>query len=356
MAKKTETKTETKTNAVATVDPKHELTAGMAEVTRKVALAGADKILLGTKFSIALLHDVGTLLNEIFTDPAIKKAKTIDEELKKLIRFWNHPSWNLSSLYDLRNVAVTFSRDTIIEECSTPMSNGKLLTWSHFKELQKVGQEKRRLALLKKVRENNLSANELILELQGNKESAVKRAGGRKPSIPKTPTAVIQKLSSTVQHTDNYLQSIMEPFEAMIEAQTDKLDDRFIDNLSEALEQMEAMETRLHKAAAKLSALKDKISTGVENDDEEENEEGEEAEVEVEETDAAGATFETDEDEDEEEEEPSNQKIKVIGSVEGTSTFELNDDEEDEVVPVVAAKTNVKTQHKLAGKINKKSK
>ena len=344
MAKKAASK-----NEVIVTEPKNDLTTDMAEVTRKVALAGSEKIVLGAKFNVLLLYDIGALINEVFTDPVLKKTKTVDDELKKLLKFWGHPSWNLTSLYDLRNVSVTFSRDAIKQECDIPMSNGKLLTWSHFKELQKVGQEKRRIALLKKIRENSLSANELILELQGNKESTVKRAGGRKPSIPKTPTAVIQKLSSTVQHTDNYLQSIMEPFEVMLEEQADKLDSKFIDNLTETLDQLVEMETRLHDAAGKLTSLKEKLVNG-------EAETEEEEEVEVEETTASGASVDEEADDEEVEADDEEDNVNKISSVEGTSSFALDieDEEEDDVVPVVAAKSTAKVQkHKLAGKAKK---
>jgi len=104
---------------------------GMAEVTRKVALEGSKTLKMGVKFNILFMHDMGTLLNGIFTDATLKKQGKVDEELKKLLSYWNNPSWNLSSLYDIRNVAVNFNRDFIEEQCQIRMENGKFLTWSN---------------------------------------------------------------------------------------------------------------------------------------------------------------------------------------------------------------------------------
>jgi hypothetical protein len=160
-------------------------------------------------------------------------------------------------------VAVTFTREFLAAQVEERMTNGGYLTWSHFKELQKINREKRQLSVLKQIRQHSWSANELALELQGKKDAEVRRSGGRKPSLPKTPNAMLQKIFSTVQQTDNYLTAVAEPLEhAFMDMPPKELDKQFVENIDNTLERMDLIMQHLKETSSKLKEVR-KRANGV---------------------------------------------------------------------------------------------
>jgi len=204
----------------------------MAEVTRHAALEGARKITAGYKIALMVQYDLGSIVNQVHEDAALNEHQKRNE-IRKLAAYWNQPNLNPTTLYDLRNVSAAFSRDFVQSQVEERMANGLYLTWSHFKELQKIGDEKKQLAVLKKIRQHCWSANELALELQGKKEAAIQRSGGRKPLLPKTPNAMMQKLYTTTQLADNYVAALAEPLEStFLEMAPAEIDSQFVENVS----------------------------------------------------------------------------------------------------------------------------
>jgi hypothetical protein len=177
--------------------------------------------------------------------------------MKKLSAYWNQPNLGPSTLYDLRNVAAAFEREFIKEQFTERLSNGGSLTWSHFKELQKVNDPKKQLSILKQVRRHSWSANELALELQGKKAAEVKRAGGRKPTMPKTPNAMLQKLFTSIQQSDNYLQAVGEPLESIfMEMAPADVSQQFVDNIDNTLARMEETQAHIKETEKKLKKVR----------------------------------------------------------------------------------------------------
>lgn len=206
----------------------------MDKVTQKAAAAGVKKLQAGFQVAVLIQYDLGEIVNSVYEAEHLNETER-KNEIKKLASYWNQPSLNSSTLYDLRNVSAAFDREFVKLQVEERLASGAYLTWSHFKELQKVKSESKQLAILKKVRQHSWSANELALELQGRKEAAVKRAGGRKPTLPKTPNAMVQKLFTTVQQADNYVTAIVEPLGGLLEMSSSDFDDQFIENVTNTL-------------------------------------------------------------------------------------------------------------------------
>lgn len=233
-----------------TVQNRNVLFERMDQITKQVAMAGIEKMQKGSKADLLVRYDVGELINKIFAAAHLTDEQK-DDEMTKLALYWGQP---IPSLYDLRNVATSFTRQFLAEQVEEALGNGTYLTWSHFRELQKV-KESKRLSVLKKVRQISLSAKELALELQGRGENQHNRSGGRSPVVPKTPIAMLQKLFTTVQQADNYLLAVQEPLDALF-AQDEPVDAKFIENIVTTLERVDMTIENLQKTKEQLSAVR----------------------------------------------------------------------------------------------------
>jgi hypothetical protein len=249
------------TTVELTVQQRELIFEDMDAVTQEAAQAGLGKIKTGAAVNVLVAYDLGAIVDMVHEAEHLDE-KQKKEEITKLAAYWNQPSLNRTTLYDLRNVANTFEREFIKAQVEERMSNGNYLTWSHFKELQKIGGEKRQLSTLKKIRQHCWSANELALELQGKKEAEVKRSGGRKPTLPKTPNAMLQKLYTSIQHTDNYVSAIQEPVQSLfMELPAEDYDERFVENINNTLARMEEAAERLSEMRKALSQVKTRAAT-----------------------------------------------------------------------------------------------
>jgi len=229
----------------------------MTPVAQEAAIQGANRLCTGFQVMLLTQYDIGMLVNTVYEDEELNETQR-RQEIKRLAAYWNHSNLQASTLYDLRNVAAAFDREFIKEQSAEPLSNGNFLTWSHFKELQKL-QPNRQLAVLKKVRQHAWSANELALEIQGKRESKVSRQGGRKPTLPKTPNGMLQKLFTTVQQTDNYVTAIDEPLGgAFLEIAPDECDEDFLRRVEDTLTRMEETGQHIQSASSKLKKVRDR--------------------------------------------------------------------------------------------------
>jgi len=231
----------------------------MDEVTKTAATEGAEKLKAGHQVALLISYDLGAIVNRVFEAEHLNEAQQ-KQEVKKLSAFWNQPTLGLSTLYDLRNVAAAFDRKFIKDQSEERLSSGGYLTWSHFKELQKVRTEKRQLALLKQIRRHSWSANELALELQGKKDAEVKRSGGRKPTLPKTPNAMLQKLFTSVQLADNYVLAVSEPLGGIfMEMPISEVSEQFVENINNALTRIDEAGAHFKETEQKLQAVKERV-------------------------------------------------------------------------------------------------
>jgi hypothetical protein len=225
----------------------------MADVTRQVALAGVEKLKAAAKISLTVFYDLGLLVDQVLENDDLNDHQR-KSEVKKLAAYWGQPNINLTTLYDMRNVATAFDRQFVQDQATEPMANGTYLTWTHFVQLQKV-ESKKQLAYLKKIRQNSWSANELALELQGKKDAVIHREGGRKPTIPSSVDAKLYKLFTSLQHVDNYVLQVADPLEAdLADLPPAKINDRFLENLENTRARMLVMQEHLNSMQPKLDA------------------------------------------------------------------------------------------------------
>ena len=241
----------------------------MSEVTQIAATEGMKKLKAGVQVSVLIPYDLGTIINTVLEAEHLNDSQKKDE-LRKLAVYWNQPNMTLTTLYDLRNVAISFDRDFINAQVQEPMANGNYITWSHFKELQKIGNETKQLTILNKVRQQSWSSNELAFELQGKKQNQVKRTGGRKPTLPKTATGMLQKLYTTVQQADNFIDAVTEPLTTtFMEIPPDAVDEVFVGSLEDTQTKLDALAENIKSAKKYLTKVHKrslKVINGVSQD------------------------------------------------------------------------------------------
>jgi hypothetical protein len=227
----------------------------MDPVTQAAATAGKEKVKLGHKVAMLVLHDLGLMVDSVLKTTHLNEVQK-SQEIKKLAAYWGQAEMGPSTLYDMRNVAVAFDREFLQAQLEERMENGRYLTWTHFKELQKLP-VKAQMVKLKQVRQHCWSAKELAQELQGRQESEIRRTGGRKPTLPKTPSAMLQKIYTTVQLTDNYLMAISEPLGGLfMEMAPQEMDDKFVEHIDSTLARMAEAQQHIAETTKSLEKVR----------------------------------------------------------------------------------------------------
>ncbi len=200
---------------VTVIPSKDQLFENMLPETQAAAELGAKK-LAGVQGVVVLVqYDIGTQVAKLLGSNRLKglDREAVQEQMDMLGLFLYGKPARSTNLYDLRNVAVSFTRAFVKEQIGVPMADGSYLTWSHFKELQKIATDTdtgvaSQLKVLTATRDNSWSANELRDQIKGTGAAKINRSGGRKPSVPKTLSAMLRKLSNLGNQTSNYIGEI----------------------------------------------------------------------------------------------------------------------------------------------------
>lgn len=228
----------------------------LPEQVQEIVLSGRKVLQSGAKTNVLTQWRVGDLLNKLDAHVDSKDKAALDELITQVCTCWGYRDINLTSMYNLRSVARTFTLSFVKEQLDEPLRNGQLITWSHLLELQKIQDPARVEQLLEQIRENSWSSKELRLQMSGGSESSVKRAGGRKPSVPTSPVAIVTKITKSVQQTSNYMREVMEPIDSLIGEGFD-YDDNLIEQITAAIDQLKDF----HKDATEMLARLKKMSS-----------------------------------------------------------------------------------------------
>lgn len=245
----------------------------MHPLTQKVVQKFSDKALVGNAAMVLIRYDMGEVINEIrHSDELTDEEKT--QELKKVAAYCNQESLSPSVLSDLGRVAETFDRNFIKEEVNKALSDGRFLQFSHFKELQKISSEKKRLALLDKVRKNSWSASQLSAEMQANDDVENTKFGGRKPAIPSSPNTAIHKLFSSVMKAGKYVDTLAVPLSGdFLSLDSDDISPKLISTVETTKECLEDTIDKFDEARKLLQTFLEHCLNNLNAEDEEVDEE-----------------------------------------------------------------------------------
>ena len=234
---------------------REQILASMEEQTRTVATHGAEKLQQLQHAGIMLYYQLGELIN------TLSKDETIDGEgeITKLAQYWGID--NTNKLYEWRNTALTFDKEFLMEQASQALPNGKEITFEHFKALRRVKDEKTRNSLLKKVRKESWSAQELALEIRGG--GRTNAAGqGRNPSIPSSTAALVKKCYTFSQQLYRYMDAIGdEASNRFEELPADEATIKLIDGLTDAIDMLSDLQPQISEFAAVLKTGRERVNT-----------------------------------------------------------------------------------------------
>lgn len=216
---------------------------------RQIVEQGKEVLNKGNKTSVLMQHRIGTLLLQVEKHVS---AGEVNDVIKEISQEWGVGRKNLNKLYQAKNVAQMFSLTAIREQIEQPLSNGSFLSWSHFVELQKLHDQKKIDEFLENCREGSLTSKDLKLRVSG--EAKNQRSGGRRPSVPTSPRAMIRKVTLSTQQTSNYLSSVMSPLDELISAGVE-YDDKLSDELASAASQLSVMSAQASEALRRVKQL-----------------------------------------------------------------------------------------------------
>ena len=245
------------TNLVLTSTDKdrEDVLASMEEKTRELAIQGGEKLVKIHAAGILLYYELGEMINEIAADETVDG----DGEITKLAQYWGIT--NTNKLYEWRNVALNFDKAFLAEQARELLPNGREITFEHFKALRKVESEKTRTKLLKKVRKESWSANELAAEIRAS--GRTNAAGqGRNPSIPSSAAAIVKKCHTLSQKLYRYLDTVgAEARSRFEELPADEASLKLLAGLQEAVEMLNYTMTEIAAFDAVLKGAQERVTT-----------------------------------------------------------------------------------------------
>lgn len=245
------------TNLVLTSTDKdrEDVLASMEEKTRELAIQGGEKLVKIHAAGILLYYELGEMINEIAADETVDG----DGEITKLAQYWGIT--NTNKLYEWRNVALNFDKAFLAEQARELLPNGREITFEHFKALRKVESEKTRTKLLKKVRKESWSANELAAEIRsGGRTNAAGQ--GRNPSIPSSTAALVKKCHTLSQQLSRYMDTVSDEAENRFEElPADEATVKFLDGLTDVINMLSDLQPQISEFAAVLKTGRERVKT-----------------------------------------------------------------------------------------------
>jgi transposase-like protein len=239
----------------STEKDRENVLASMEEKTRELAIQGGEKLTKIAAAGILLYYELGEMINEIAADETVDG----DGEITKLAQYWGIT--NTNKLYEWRNVALNFDKTFLAEQARELLPNGREITFEHFKALRKVESETTRAKLLKKVRKESWSANDLAAEIRaGGKVNA--SGQGRNPSIPSSAAAIVTKCYTLSQKLYRYLDTVgAEAQSRFEELPADEASLKLLAGLQEAVEMLNYTMTEIVAFDAVLKGAQERVTT-----------------------------------------------------------------------------------------------
>lgn len=243
---------------------KEELLELMHADVAALAVEGAASLKKFKNAGCILFINMGIKIDKILSRDMISD---IDGEVTKLALFWGFD--NPQRLYDWRTTALAFCPVINDKESGAArydttrikqlMADGGF-EFEHFKHLARVGNSKKRNALIKQTVKNGWSANDLSREIAGSGvQPKHVRGGGRPPQIPTTAAQFISKSYRDAQKLSNFFEAAQPSVsELFSKIPTDKADEGFIERIADARQQCQA-------AAAAAMAMDEELSLAQEH-------------------------------------------------------------------------------------------
>lgn len=173
----------------------------MTKATREVADEFEASLTRGARGVVLIQYDLGKRVIEITKED--NESKYGSNAVEQLASYLSIPGGS-TTLYALKSVAETFDKGFIDGEMQKTLTGGGNLQIAHWIALAKVEDQKDRKALLAKVFAEGWSANDLELEVRSGVRTKHARSGGRRPGVPTSPIAGLQKTYALLHQLNNW--------------------------------------------------------------------------------------------------------------------------------------------------------
>lgn len=215
----------------------------LQDVARKIE----KRVVVAAKGMIKVVHQQGQLLVDVME----QEAKYGADAVTQLSEYLNV---NNDEIYFMRNFAVTYTEEEVVELFAETLDNGNPWTIKHVKALVGVSSDKKRETLYKRAKREGLSANALHDLVQGTKSRGERAAGqGRKPAKPKTvPAAAQQVVKKTAEITNRWEGWEETLFDALDDLGPDEFTDTLAKDLATADANLENLIKDAQEARKKL--------------------------------------------------------------------------------------------------------
>ncbi len=226
----------------------------MPKALQEVALDFAERLAKGAMGVIIIQYNMGATIGEVLAN-----ERAYGSEAAKQLGDYLGLTNGETLLYNLRNFAATFKAEFVKQQSARHMADGQHLSLSHWIALTKVDDPKDQLKWLEEVFRRSLSANALELEIKsGGTSTRNVRQGGRKPQVPTSAIAGLQKMFQQAQQLNRYS-------EVAVKSVFDKIDDMEPDKVTDVLlERLEKTRETLHDTAEGASGAVERLDENIE--------------------------------------------------------------------------------------------
>lgn len=136
---------------------------------------------------------------------------------------------------------------------SEPLKDGNTMTLTHMVAVSRIAKDADRKKLLKRIKNESMTANEAHMEATSQFEARNKRSGGRKPSKPTSAQACYQQIRNEAQRMNNRFDlTWMEIFDEVDSVSPDKLDPELKKKAEESLSEIDKLEQFIMQARPRL--------------------------------------------------------------------------------------------------------
>lgn len=238
-----------------TASDREAIMASMTPATKKVAKQ--IDLLRAKSFQIELLikYDIGKAIGEILTE--VQAADTDVSMLREIKLLADYFGETMSSIYDHRNIAATFKKDFIEKNLERALPDGRRLTWSHLREIQKIQDKDQRKLAWNQIFSEGLSSKQLANRSKSEGTSSTGRKGGsgRNVKMPKKPNEIVQRTLSTIKTATKFLTALEGPMSdsgKLMKISKKDCTPRYVQKLEETAISIKTIKALLAETAARF--------------------------------------------------------------------------------------------------------
>jgi hypothetical protein len=242
-----------------------DLLAEMREPTQKLAINLEDRIGRVNTAGVLVQYDLGAQVAAAMDDP----DKYGDMATRQIAAYLKIPG-GVTTLTNLVNVSKAFDRKFIEAQVGEAMPDGRPLTITHFVALQRLDGSKARDKMLKRIRTECMSGQDVEAEVQASGRTKNVRKGGRKQKKPTSDLAGLQQLHAKSQQLDNYLPLMDDIFASLESISASKVTERTVERFNTATATLTKTRDDIQAALKRMEAVGkrlDRVMSGKESDE-----------------------------------------------------------------------------------------